>query len=56
MGSFENALQLTEETEVGHVAEVTCADPKTDIVIGDHTVLDLSKSYNGTKNGPEKTV
>lgn len=46
--------KVDEETETDHISGVTCMDPKTDIVIGDHTVPDWFVSYNTTATMPDR--
>lgn len=46
--------KVDEETETDHISGVTCIDPKTDIVIGDHTVPDWFASYNTTATMPDR--
>nr|QGA70946.1 hypothetical protein [Lindangsbacken virus] len=43
-----------EATDVDHISGVTCFDPKSDIVIGDHTVPDWNSSYNTTATAPDR--
>nr|UOO01010.1 hypothetical protein [Jordan Creek virus] len=41
-------------TDVDHVSGVTCFDPNSNIVIGDHTIPDWNTTYNSTSTMPDR--